>query len=111
MLYLNISLNQKQKINNLLENIPKNNLEQIKDILNENGYNFASIRKTDDGGLEIIHNNDYLLLGPLGGIYDAKGKYEKYNCFDYNMDEYDDLLNNDIYNILNGDIEVVNLGN
>lgn len=89
----------------------KNNQnEKILENVNKNDINFASIKKMEDGSLEIIHNNDHLLLGPCGGITYAQGKFEKYDCFDRDLDEFDSVVQNEIYSILNGDVDVINLG-
>ena len=110
MLYFNVNNNDKDKIMNILEDIPKNNNKLIESKLNENGYNFASIKKFDDDSLEIINGSDYILLGPLGGIYETKGKYDKYNCFERDLDEFDLVIQSDINNILSGNADVINLG-
>ena len=110
MLYFNVNNNDKEKIINLLQDVPKNNNKLVESILNEHRYNFASIKKFNDDSLEIINGNDYILLGPLGGIYETKGKYDKYNCFERDLDEFDLVLQKDVNNILSGNADVINLG-
>lgn len=113
MLYFNVNnSSEKEKILNLLKenNVSCNNVKQIQLILNRNNINFASIVKFEDGSLEIINNNDYILLGPLGGISETRGKYDKYNCFDRDLDEFYSVLQHDINYIIGGNVNVINLG-
>lgn len=112
MLYFNVNNNEKEKILNLLSenNVSYNNIKQIQLILNSNNIDFASIIKFEDGSLEIINNNDYILLGPFGGISETRGKYDKYNCFDRDLDEFDSVLQHDVNYIMSGNVNVINLG-
>lgn len=110
MLYFNHkngAIESKEVINAVMQ---CRDIESVKRILSEHGIDFASIRFLEDESLEIIHGNDYVLIGPCGGIYETWGKYEKYDCFDYDMDEFDAVIQNDIKFIMSGSIPVINLG-
>lgn len=108
MLYFNAVA--KEDILNILGETNQQDLQSVSRKLSEQNYDFASIKSFDDGSLEILHGNDYILLGPCGGINAAKGKYAKYDCFDYDMDEFDIVLQSDIKTIVGGSIPVINLG-
>ena len=107
MLYFN-AVNQ--GVLSLLEGIDKINIHQVQNVLLQNGVDFASIKSFEDGSLEIIYNNDYIKLGPYGGVEKTKGKYNKYNCFERDLEELDSVLQSDIKKITDGSISVINLG-
>ena len=91
-----------------LNNLNKNDLNLIKNFLEEKNLTFASIRELEDGCLEFFKNGDYILLGPCGGVYETKGKYSIYD--EENDDGVIDTLTFDIKDILSGNIDVINLG-
>ena len=99
-----------EMVMHLLDGVNQANIEHVRDILVEHGLHFASVKKMENGGLEIMQDYDYLLLGPLGGIEKARGKWQKYDCFERDLDEFDAMLENSVGAILEGTIDVVNLG-
>lgn len=108
MLYFN---KNKESVEQMLSGVDINNVLAVQQVLTENGVDFASIRVFEDNSIEIIHNGDHLLLGPCGGVNGLKGKWVKYDSFDYDLDEFDEVLKDEISTILSGNVDVVNLGN
>lgn len=108
MLYFNKIISD--KIKNQLNDFNKNDLIGIKNFLNEHNLNFVSLKKFDNGEFEYINNNDYILLGPCGGVYETAGKYSKFSGD--NDNGVIDTLTNDIRNILSDsyNFDVLNIG-
>lgn len=108
MLYYSKNIND--TIKNQLEEFNKNDLLRIKDYLNQLNLTFASIKKFEDGEFEFINGNDYVLLGPCGGVYDTRGKYSIFS--EDNDDGIIDTLTSDIKNILSNsyNYDVLNIG-
>ena len=102
--------NVAEDIKNQVEEFNKNDLFNIRNFLNQSNLNFVSIKESEDGGIEFLNNNDYILLGPCGGVYDTKGKYSIFSAD--NDDGVIDTLNADIKNILinSNNFDVLNIG-
>lgn len=81
--------------------------DAIKNFLKEKGLNFAFIRNLEDGCLEFTRNDDYILLGPCGGVYKSGGKYSKY------MAEEDtgvlEELSNDLRKTISDKLDIIYL--
>ena len=104
MFYFNRRIDE--NIKSQLDNFNKNDLIGIKNFLNQQNLTFVSIKESDDGELEFINNDDYILLG----LYETAGKYSKFSG--YNDDGVIDTLTSDIRNILanSSSFDVLNIG-
>ena len=109
MIYLNNHI-KKDTIDSIFKEINTDDAFAIDQALKNNQITFASIKRFDDGSFEILYKHSYILLGPLGGVQEASGKYEKFKRFDKDLEEFEKVLEGDIRTIMSGTIDVINLG-